>query len=410
MRELRPYDPGVSVIIPERANPELLRETLTAAHSAAERLDEPYQFIVVVNGSEPGDFYRGHYSRLQRDFPDVTFNYHTPPLGFSRAISAGLPLARYDWVYLLNNDMTLEPDALAEVMQWRSPSVFAAASQIFFKDLERRREETGWTGMRFHDGRMEIFDMVPEAPTIVRDHLYAGGGSSLYRKALLEEFLDRDHPYDPFYWEDVEWGIRAWKRGYRVLFCPRSRAMHTHRATVSMFYTAEEVDRIFERNGYRCQLRNFPGTAFLEKAGTPRELWRIARSRLRDRGAEALPSLPRRVYYPSPHVQGKPTLVVVSPFAIYPPAHGGAVRIHHLLLRLREDFQIVLISDEADSYSADSFKYFTGLSAIHLIGGRKDGATDRIARIQEHCHAALRDRLAEVPPQLPSGRGPGGVR
>jgi GT2 family glycosyltransferase/glycosyltransferase involved in cell wall biosynthesis len=391
---------GVSVIIPERANPELLRECLSAARDAAAHVEEPYETIVVANGTEPGDYYRDHYSRLQEEFPDAVFSYHASPLSFSRAIAEGLRLARHDWVYLLNNDMTLDAQALAEVMRWRSPGVFAVASQIFFKDLERRREETGWTGMRFHEGQMEIFDIFPEDPAMVRDHLYAGGGSSLYRKALLEDFLDPDHPYDPFYWEDVEWGIRAWKMGYEVLFCPRSLALHTHRATVSKFYSAEEVDRIFRLNGYRCQLRNFSGWRFIEKVATAKEVWRIMKARLRARSdpLKDCPAFPRRAYYPTPRIAGKPVLVVVSPFAIYPPSHGGAVRIHHLLARLRQDFEIVLVSDEADAYGPDSFKYFTGLAAIQLVGGRRDRTPDetRITRIREHCHAALRERLAEV--------------
>jgi hypothetical protein len=54
--------------------------------------------------------------------------------------------------------------------------------------------------------------------------------------------------YDPFYWEDVEWGVRAWREGLLVIFCPRSRAAHKHRATTARFYPEQEIDRIVQRN------------------------------------------------------------------------------------------------------------------------------------------------------------------
>jgi hypothetical protein len=120
-----PFGPGVTVIVPERENSTLLRECLAAAIAAAGRLAEPWEVIVIVNGSAP-DAYRG----LEVEFPAAQFVYIRDPLGFSQAVEEGLRRARYDWVYLLNNDMVLEPPALEEVLKWRAPHVFAVASQI----------------------------------------------------------------------------------------------------------------------------------------------------------------------------------------------------------------------------------------------------------------------------------------
>ena len=58
-------------------------------------------------------------------------------------------------------------------------------------------------------------------------------------------------------------GTIAKKKGYRVLFCPRSNVRHIHRATISKFYPASEVNRIFRRNGYLYQLRNLTQTGSL---------------------------------------------------------------------------------------------------------------------------------------------------
>jgi len=252
--------PGVSVLIPERENVALLEDCLESLARAASHIAEPLEVIVIVNGSEPNS-----YAGLGEKYQQVKWLFSKRPLGFSPAIRRGLEIAAYDWVYLLNNDMIVDPTAIREVMRCRAPDVFAVASQIHFKDPAKPREETNWTDFRISDGVIEISDVVPEDSENVRDSFYAGGGSSLFQRRVLMAVISRWDPYHPFYWEDVEWSTIAKKKGYRVLFCPRSNVRHTHRATVSKFYPASEVDRIFRRNGYLYQLRNLTQTGSLRR-------------------------------------------------------------------------------------------------------------------------------------------------
>ena len=62
---------------------------------------------MIVNGP-PVAAYRG----LQESYSEARWDFHKRPLGFSKAIAAGLRMARFDWVYLLNNDVALDPGAL----------------------------------------------------------------------------------------------------------------------------------------------------------------------------------------------------------------------------------------------------------------------------------------------------------
>jgi GT2 family glycosyltransferase/MoaA/NifB/PqqE/SkfB family radical SAM enzyme len=254
-----PFRPGVSVVIPARDNPELLARCLASLAAAAVRIDEPVETIVVVNGigKEP-------YRDLVDRYPGVRWLWFTEPLSFSRAVAEGLSETAYDWIYLLNNDMTLDPEALSELLPLRAPRVFAIASQIFPAAPDQFRDETNWTDWHFPGGVVEILDVPPDDDADVRGSLYAGGGSSLMRRRLLLELVARTGTaYDPFYWEDVEWGTVAQKMGYRVLFCPSSKVFHVHRATVSLHFPPDEVERIFRRNGYLFQLRTVTGLGSL---------------------------------------------------------------------------------------------------------------------------------------------------
>jgi len=252
-RELRPYQPGLSVIIPERANPCVLAETVEHAVRACRAMGEPSEIIIVVNGT-PAASYRAIAERHHH----IVWRFSARPLWYSGAVLAGIEASRYDWVYLLNSDMLLDGDALEAVMRWRSAGIFAIASQVFFPDPAARREETGWTMFRAAGGPIEILDEVAPDDRTVRGTFYAGGGAGLFRRYLLRRLARHCSAYLPFYWEDVEWGARAWRLGYGSLYCPASKAWHLHRTTNRLFYSDAEIDRILRRNRWVFHFRNGP--------------------------------------------------------------------------------------------------------------------------------------------------------
>jgi GT2 family glycosyltransferase/MoaA/NifB/PqqE/SkfB family radical SAM enzyme len=256
------YAPGISVVIPERGNPAELALCLDSVQAAARRLHdelrEEVDIHVIVNG-EP----RSTYESLITGFPNALWQFHEQALGFAEAIDAGLAAARFDWVYLLNSDATLEPDAFTAAARLRGPSVFAIASQIFLRDSTVFRDETNLTALLLEDGLATIHDLIPGADTPV-DGFYAGGGASLFRTALLRHVLD-PAAYSPFYWEDVEWGWRARKLGFRCLFCPGSIAHHSRRSTISRYYSAEDIDQVLQRNRLLFHLRNLTSVVSLRR-------------------------------------------------------------------------------------------------------------------------------------------------
>ena len=409
------WTPGLSVLIPERGTPELLAETLAALHDALQKITEPAQVVVVVNGAEISA-----YATLKQRFPQSQWLHYPKALGYTGAIAAGLKQARYDWVYLLNSDMRLDANALIELLPYRQAHVFAVASQIFFVDPTRRREETGWADFVRNPSMAEIYDRTPENSESARGSLYPGGGSSLCRTQRLRRYVRDSACYAPFYWEDAEWGVRAWGDGYEVVFCPRSHAHHHHRSTINRCYEAEEVKRIWRRNGLLFDLRHGwtvlrPG-AFIHQiaacdSATQRELTRLgiafgafarrlATSRARRRGLDfaALTSK----YYPQPYTRAKqrPRVLLVAPFALFPPAHGGARRVCELVQRLAAKVDFVLLGDERSLYNAASEPWFRHFVAVHLVEGRADIIGEPPLalwpRIQRHAHPKLRAELERL--------------
>ena len=430
---LPPWRPGISIVIPERDSPELLQTALASLHEALAEVDEPHQIVVVVNGAEPDV-----YVEIAAKYPHLEWVQHRRPLGFSAAIHKGLQHVRYDWTFLMNNDMTLDRLALQEICALRSAEVFAIACQIHQRSASGRREETGFTDWYLSAAGIHVFHAEPSGEGSVRTHLCASGGAALFRTAPLREYARDSRCYDPFYWEDVEWGVRAQQDGLSVLFCPGSHAWHLHRATTSRFYTEPQIARIAERNRILFDARNAITDHSVDRlmtqvcdlsydsqrtfarlalaTGVLRHRWR-ARRVPKPAPPPLLPEPNRWVTELVPSYSYKltgtpaatagatvqiarrprPRVLFVTPFCVFPPRHGGARRIDGLLRELRRDFDIVLITDEAALYDARSFAFYDGLHAVHFVQRPKDanggGAADLGQRLRTHSHPSLVDAV-----------------
>ena len=240
-----------SIVIPERGAPALLAGCLDSLGQALANLSAMPEVVISVNGSPRGD-----YADLMARWPMFRFVFAYRPLGFTSAVRFGLEHVHSGWSYLLNSDMRVAPDTFSSILPWCEPGTFSLASRISML-RGGAAKETNRTRIELLDGLPNLIELDCDTRVPV-EHSYSGGGSSLFQTAPLRYFADRTACYDPFYWEDAEWGVRAASLGLKNLFVPASRVEHFGRATVNRFYEADEASRIFERNRIQFHLRCMP--------------------------------------------------------------------------------------------------------------------------------------------------------
>jgi GT2 family glycosyltransferase len=397
---------GLSVLIPERGRPDLLAHTLEHLRAARQQLDAASETTVLVNGSSPTE-----YVALQRRFQEVQFVFERKALGYGAAMERLVESACHAWVYLLNSDMVLDRDALSQVWRWRDARVFAVASQIFFADKNRRREETGWCVPVVNDkAKIELHDRLPMPDQQVRASLYAGGGSSLMQTRFLQSFMKNTRAYAPFYFEDADWGMQAWATGLDVLFCPQSIAIHHHRATISRYYSAPQIARIVERNLSLWRLRyadrfrsaSRKRTAFDRTISAVNWL-RPATQRVRtllQSQANSAPdwaSISDKRYLHAPMWRaGKLRALVVSPFSVLPPTHGGARRILELCRATAHAVDWTLLSDEGVGAQALAKEDVSVFRQWHSVRGRPPDGANAMTRLEAHAHAGFQSELRRL--------------
>jgi GT2 family glycosyltransferase len=169
--------------------------------------------------------------------------------GFAHACNTGIGFARYPAVFLLNNDVEVEREAIAPLVRHLvEPDVFAV-SCLTTNLATGEASGVGKLGsfsrgfLRVHEGYMPRHAHARDLVSI-----FASGGAAAFSRAKLDELGGFDTLYAPFYWEDVELSYRAWKRGWRVLFEPESRVRHQVSSTIGKRFAARTVGAIRHRN------------------------------------------------------------------------------------------------------------------------------------------------------------------
>ena len=371
----------VSVIIPTWNGRSLLDMSLPPLRAALAAYAGGGEIIVVDNGSEDDTC-----AYLAAEFPEVRVLPLPTNEGFAGATNRGVREARHATVIPLNNDMVVEPDFVAPLLEALDdqPDAFGVSCQIDFIDKSKPRWETGKVHARWSAGTITLFHLDHYEQDLRYPVFFAGGGASAYDRAKFLALGGFDEAvFSPVYIEDVDLGYRAWKRGWPSIFEPRSVVHHKHRGTTRRLWSEGTIRSFFVKNlaalvwknvgDWRLLARHLagvtllPGRVFLEMGGaaafaTWRGLIRQSPTVLRARAREG--RTPRvvddatifkisRYRYafrghwgrrPTRPVSARQRILVVSPYSPYPAVHGGAVRMLALLRRMRAHADVTLLA------------------------------------------------------------------
>ena len=383
----RPSRSAASVVIPNWNGCDLLEKYLPSIRTALAGNPEN-EIVVVDNGSTDGSA-----AFLREAFPQVRVLALPQNLGFGAGSNAGFRAAKNDIVVLLNSDMRVEPDFLQPLLDgFSDEKVFAVSCQIFFSDPARLREETGLTQGWWEDGSLKVRHRADDAVRDLYPCFYGGGGSCALDRTKFLELGGFDELLAPFYLEDTDLGYLAWKRGWKVLYQPKSKVYHEHRGTIGKRFSEDYIQSVLKKNFLLFAWKNIheaqrlassfffnyagalvsaifgdtPGRANLtawwraatQLPGAVRSRWR-ARSLARITDTEAL-LRPMGGYFRDRFdaIAGLPDpirVLFVSPYPILPAAHGGGVFMYQTLRELAKltEVHVIALLDHPDEIPAN---------------------------------------------------------
>ena len=352
-----------SAVIPNWNGRDLLEKYLPSVIAAFAH-NPAHEVIVVDNGSTDGSA-----DYLRANFPHVKLLALDRNLGFGGGSNAGFAAAKNPVVVLLNSDMRVDPNFLAPLLEgFADPDVFAVSCQIFFSDPAKLREESGLTQAWWEDGGLRVRHRIDDAVTDLFPCFYGGGGSCAFAREKFLALGGFDEILEPFYLEDTDLGYMAWKRGWKVLYQPRSIVFHEHRGTIGKRFTEDQIQAVLKKNYLLFCWKNIHewrklgphflsawaaaiiGVLFGDAPGRPNlpAVWRAFRQlpgaiRSRRR-AQALSLISDTEAFRRPlggyfrdrfaAFETHPSqlrVLFVSPYPICPPIHGGGVFMYQTL-------------------------------------------------------------------------------
>lgn len=226
----------LSIVIPTRSRFDLLGACLASLTEARRVLGHPVELIVVNDGnpSSPAEIAAANDPQAHViDLPEG--------VGFSGAVSEGIDAATGDWILLLNDDTTLEPSSLSELVRVAGERhrVGAVTPQLRFAHDPGTINSAGLLidDLGITQDRL-LGAPVSESERDVTEVFGSSAAAVLYSSQMLEDVGGFDRTFYA-HLEDADVAWRARMRGWSCLYVPSAVVNHHHSATLTHFSAAK---------------------------------------------------------------------------------------------------------------------------------------------------------------------------
>jgi GT2 family glycosyltransferase len=250
---------AVSIVVPNWNGADLLAKNLPAVFAAVQSHPASAELIVVDDGSE--DDSRAVISALG----GIRLVTHERNRGFGAACMTGVLAARHELVLLLNSDARPDPGALAPLCRaFDVPDTFAASPLV----LNEAGEVTGVTisvpylrrgriRYRGHAARSLADAAAGALPWYT---LFPSGGAVVVHRERFLALGGFDPLFHPFYYEDTDLGICAWRRGWTCVVVPEGRVTHPDGGTIRRSFSRFRIAVVRKRNRVLFHTKNLTGS------------------------------------------------------------------------------------------------------------------------------------------------------
>lgn len=237
--------PALSVIIPNYNGRTLLENNLPTVFAALNHAKLTYELIVVDDCSTDESV-----TFINETYPQIKLIKKDQNSGFSTTCNLGIAHAQYPYVMLLNSDIQLSLTYFdGQFDYFKLPDTFGVMAKI----VGARKGEVQDTARvyTFSGAKLKantffhVLNPTKPVPTA-----YLSGANALIDTQKLRALGGFDELFSPFYYEDFELGLRAWRLGWKCYYHSDSYCLHDHSSTTRNYKTANWVKAVFFRNRF----------------------------------------------------------------------------------------------------------------------------------------------------------------
>ncbi|TSD63043.1 glycosyltransferase family 2 protein [Inquilinus sp. KBS0705] len=249
---------SVSIIIPNYNGRQLLEAYLPYTIEAIKNAGVTYEIIVVDDQSKDESV-----SYLQNNYHQVKLIVNAENKGFSYTCNRGIDAAQYDLILLLNSDVKLTADYFEH--QWKyftKPDIFGVMGRII--DMEGDHIQDAARIPKFNGLKLKTaYFYYSDKPGDELYTFYLSGANALVDAKKLKQLGGFYELFSPFYCEDIELSLRAWRMGYKCYYEHRAICRHQMSASTKNYQTARWVKSVYYRNRFYLHALHLSGLARL---------------------------------------------------------------------------------------------------------------------------------------------------
>lgn len=206
-------------------------------------------------------------------------------IGFAAGVNRGVAASAATWVALLNNDVTVEPEWLAELVETLESDPSLASAQTI---IVRPDGCVDGAGIDLSDGTIRQLGYGERIDEVEADRAFAASATAVvYRREAVDEVAGHEWFLESLvsYYEDVELGVRLDRADWKHRTLPEPLATHLGSASAGEVPMSRR-SRMKTRNRHLIA-RSYP-EAISRQALLVEDLAEVARAVRRGRLVQAL--------------------------------------------------------------------------------------------------------------------------
>ncbi len=241
-----PPEKSISVIIPNYNGRQLLEKNLPPLIDALQMAGVGYEIIVADDASTDDSL-----TFLSLHYPAINIVASGVNKGFASTANAGIFAASKSLVFLLNSDVCLTGDYFTPLLPYfDKEDTFGVMGRIIGinNDTIQDAAKTQYsTGLKIGAN----INLVPENASVLWfPTLYLSGANALMDRKKLMLLKGFDELYSPFYGEDLDLSLRAWKLGWKSYYNHMSVCRHPDSVTIKKYHQKSKIKRVVYRNRF----------------------------------------------------------------------------------------------------------------------------------------------------------------
>lgn len=244
---------SISIVIPNYNGKHLLQKNIPFVFRALTYSNIIDYEIIISDDNSVDD----SVLFIKQNYPSIILIENSINKGFSGNVNSGIRLATKDLVLILNSDVQLSDKYFVPLLSFFNKSdTFGVMGKIIGLETDKLQDAAKYPQYFFGNinGTTNYFS---HKQISLYSFFISGANALVDRKKILAIGCFNEI-FNPYNWEDVDLGIRAWRLGFKIYYESSSYCRHPNSATIKN-EPNKKVKVISKRNKMYLHYLHFTG-------------------------------------------------------------------------------------------------------------------------------------------------------